>query len=240
MLMGVGVCMSVGFGVGVGVELLAMGYRLLVGENTSRESVMDLSRITGHSPLMMVSRCAVCNILYVRKKSRYYDTLSSRSGIFSCAFAMNGVRFCGWKWPFMFLKIEGKLAYMAIQKLTTENDPYVSMTDFAMVEQLGDAVLLGNWFVFLKAEWLRRSGMERLLELTSTLKRAMHAILFRGKEAITLPGARIAATPLPNESLVSLTCDKALYRAKQRYSAFVDRGTTVSTGRTSATCAVER
>ena len=105
---------------------------------------------------------------------------------------------------------------MATQKLSTDTDPFVNMTDFAMVEQLGDAVLLGNWFVFLKAEWLQRSGLERLLEEANVARTPAHsAIVFRGKETITLPGARLAPTPLPTVELVSLTCDKALYRAKQ-------------------------
>jgi len=105
---------------------------------------------------------------------------------------------------------------MTTQKLSTDNDQFVSMTDFAMVEQLGDAVLLGNWFVFLKAEWLQRSGLERLLEQANVAGTpARSAIVFRGKETITLPGARIVPTPLPTMKLVSLTCDKALYRAKQ-------------------------
>lgn len=103
---------------------------------------------------------------------------------------------------------------MTTQNLVTDYDPNVSITDFSMVEQLGDTALLGNWFVFLKAEWLNRSGMARLLELSSvTGAYARSNIIFRGKEAITLPSAHISATPLPTTQLVSLTCDKALYRA---------------------------
>ena len=104
---------------------------------------------------------------------------------------------------------------MTTQNLVADYDPNVSITDFSMVEQLGDAALLGNWFVFLKAEWLNRSGMARLLELSSvTGTYARSNIIFRGKEAITLPASHISATPLPATHLVSLTCDKALYRAK--------------------------
>src|SRR5437588_526976 len=44
---------------------------------------------------------------------------------------------------------------MPPQKLSADYDPHVSITDFSMVEQLGDTALLGNWFVFLKADWLK-------------------------------------------------------------------------------------
>ena len=77
---------------------------------------------------------------------------------------------------------------MTTQNLVADYDPNVSITDFSMVEQLGDTALLGNWFVFLKAEWLNCSGMARLLELSSvTGAYARSNIIFRGKEAITLP-----------------------------------------------------
>src|SRR5947209_10659163 len=104
---------------------------------------------------------------------------------------------------------------MSPQKLVADYDPLVSITDSSMLENLGDAALLGNWFVFLKADWLKRSGMARLLELsgtTETLGRS--AIVFRGKEEITLPGGRIAPRLLPSASFFALTCDKALYRAR--------------------------
>src|SRR5436309_16109401 len=101
---------------------------------------------------------------------------------------------------------------MSPQKLV--HDPYVSITDFSMVENLGDTALLGNWFVFLKADWLKRSGLARLLELSGTAETlARSAVVFRGKEEIALPGGRITPTPLPSASLFALTCDKALYRA---------------------------
>src|SRR5437588_3142401 len=103
---------------------------------------------------------------------------------------------------------------MSPQKLV--HDPYVSITDFSMVENLGDTALLGNWFVFLKADWLKRSGMAQLMEPSSLLEAfARPTIVFRGKEEIILPAARIAPTPLPAVNLVSLTCDKALYRANR-------------------------
>src|SRR6266571_5602093 len=105
---------------------------------------------------------------------------------------------------------------MSPHKLVADYDPLVSITDFSMLENLGDTALLGNWFVFLKADWLKRSGMARLLEPSSVVEAfARPTIVFRGKEEITLPAARIAPTPLPGVNLVSLTCDKALYRANR-------------------------
>ena len=104
---------------------------------------------------------------------------------------------------------------MAINNAGADYDPNVMITDFAMVEQLGDAVLVGNWFMFLKPEWLERAGLARVLELSGVESKVHAAVVFRGKETIMLPSAHIAPTTLPTTRLVSLTCDKALYRAKQ-------------------------
>lgn len=93
-------------------------------------------------------------------------------------------------------------------------DSLVKVSDYALVERLGDQALLGNWFAFLKPEWLARSGLDTLLATTlgdqlSLKPRA--AIFFRGQE-LTLPGATIAAKKIPGMRLFSLTSDKALYR----------------------------
>ena len=42
-------------------------------------------------------------------------------------------------------------------------DSLVRITDYELVNRLGDLALLGNWFAFLKPEWLERSGMDTLL-----------------------------------------------------------------------------
>ncbi len=102
---------------------------------------------------------------------------------------------------------------MPPQKLANY-DPYVNISDYALVNTLGDAALVGNWFVFLKADWLERSGMDKLLITSGVAATAKPAILFRGQE-IALPGARVAPMALPRPNLVSLTCDKALYRANR-------------------------
>ena len=92
-------------------------------------------------------------------------------------------------------------------------DALVSISDYDLVNKLGELALLGNWFAFLKPEWLARSGMDTLLAvsgLASAVPRP--AILFRGQK-ITLPGATIEPKQLPGVKLLALTSDKALYRA---------------------------
>jgi hypothetical protein len=106
-----------------------------------------------------------------------------------------------------------------IQQQTSpiEYDSAIQINDMALVEKLGESALVGKWFVFLHADWLRRSGLDRLLALTGLAGAAIaaprSAILFRGREEIALPGAVIAPTTLPAAQLISLTSDKALYRA---------------------------
>ena len=103
---------------------------------------------------------------------------------------------------------------MIQQRLAAEYEPALRISDYSLVEKLGDAALLGKWFVFLKPEWLTRSGMEQLLQLSGMATApAQPAILFRGKDTLTLPGATLSPTPLPQAQLVSLTSDKTLYRA---------------------------
>ncbi len=104
---------------------------------------------------------------------------------------------------------------MARQKPLPSYDPLVSISDFSLANTLGDSALVGNWFVFLKSDWLQRSGMDKLLASSGvTPVAAKSTIMFRGKE-ITMPGAQISPIALPRPNLVSLTCDKALYRANR-------------------------
>jgi hypothetical protein len=102
-------------------------------------------------------------------------------------------------------------------KIPSVYDPSVSISDSQLINTLGDTALLGNWFVFLKADWLQRSGLDTLLTTSGIAGvTAKSAILFRGQaKAITLPGARISPKALPRPQLASLTCDKALYRANR-------------------------
>ncbi|HEV2582908.1 MAG TPA: hypothetical protein VGT44_18765, partial [Ktedonobacteraceae bacterium] len=98
-----------------------------------------------------------------------------------------------------------------------EYDPTIQVSDALLAEKLGDSALVGKWFAFLRADWLNRSGMDRLLSLAGVTGvehvTPRSAILFRGREELTLPGATIAPTPLPASRLISLSSDKALYRA---------------------------
>ncbi len=104
---------------------------------------------------------------------------------------------------------------MSEEKTLAQYDPDVSVSDVALAEQLGDAALVGDWFVFMKANWLARSGMEGLLAASGIEKvQARPAIFFRGEE-VTLPGAKVAAKELPRPHLASLTSDKMLYRANR-------------------------
>src|SRR5215472_2920482 len=102
---------------------------------------------------------------------------------------------------------------------STAYDPAISVSDPDLVNTLGDAALVGKWFVFLKAHWLQRSGMDALLATSGRSAisgDAKPVILFRGQDReIALPGARIKPADLPRPQLVSLTCDKALYRANR-------------------------
>ncbi len=86
----------------------------------------------------------------------------------------------------------------------SQYDPLITIQHHDTLAQLGENALLGNWFVFLKADALGTQG-----ENTSP------QILFRGKNKLTLPGVEISPKPLPQCTLVSLTSDKALYRANR-------------------------
>lgn len=104
---------------------------------------------------------------------------------------------------------------MTTQQPMAEHDPLIRITDFEAVQGLGETVLLGNWFVFLRADWLQRSGLAQTLARAGVGEgTAQPTILFRGKEEIRLPGVVIEPRPLPRASLISVTCDKELYRSQ--------------------------
>ncbi len=55
---------------------------------------------------------------------------------------------------------------MAPQKPLTLYDSSITFSHAPITQQWGDTILLGNWFVFLKTDWLARSGLEALLALS--------------------------------------------------------------------------
>src|SRR5579883_2755092 len=94
-------------------------------------------------------------------------------------------------------------------------DALIRITDYELVNKLGDLALLGNWFAFLKPEWLERSGMDALLASSGVGQVVPKpSIIFRGRK-FSLPGATVEEKPLPALKLLSLTSDKALYRANR-------------------------
>src|SRR6266704_3282822 len=86
----------------------------------------------------------------------------------------------------------------------TAYDPAISISDATLVNTLGDAALVGKWFIFLKAHWLQRSGMDALLATSGISGAPKPTILFRGQDKeIALPGAHIKPAALPRPQLDS-------------------------------------
>ncbi|HLX41668.1 MAG TPA: hypothetical protein VKR42_14135, partial [Ktedonobacteraceae bacterium] len=105
---------------------------------------------------------------------------------------------------------------MTVQRFQGNYDPYVKIMDQAAIKRLGNAGLLGNWFVFLTADWSRRVNVPGLLEATGSIEPVgQPAIAFRGSNDLTLPAMVVTRKTLPAATLSSLTCDKSLYRARR-------------------------
>ena len=103
-------------------------------------------------------------------------------------------------------------------------------TRFQETEQLGNTVLLGEWFVFFNAAWQGQAqgtaptgtGWLQEGERPEVLSPSPNdndqqgpLILFRGQEKIRLPSVEIDPKPLPRPALIAFTCDKSLYRVRQ-------------------------
>jgi hypothetical protein len=95
-------------------------------------------------------------------------------------------------------------------------DPFVSITNYQLVTELGESALVGEWFAFLKANWLARTSLDQFLIPPDTDQpvQTKSLIVFRGKEA-ALPGVKFAPKTMPRPTLLTLTADKALYRANR-------------------------
>src|SRR5204862_4059619 len=83
-------------------------------------------------------------------------------------------------------------------------------TKFQETGQLGNNILLGEWFVFFKAGWQMSLGTawlpegkipQMLSSLPNSDRRQDPLILFRGQEKIHLPSVEIDPKPLPRPSL---------------------------------------
>ncbi|HVB72888.1 MAG TPA: hypothetical protein VNE38_04965 [Ktedonobacteraceae bacterium] len=105
---------------------------------------------------------------------------------------------------------------MIQQNLSVDYDSSLHISDVSLIDRLENSALVGNWFAFLKPDWLQRSSFEPLLTASGiTTTSIKPVILFRGKDELMLPGATISPRPLPAAQLISLTSDKALYRANR-------------------------
>jgi hypothetical protein len=95
-------------------------------------------------------------------------------------------------------------------------DRRVTLRDEGLAQKLGDLVLVGKRFAFIKPGWMEQAfpGMDQWgfsqAAVGKTSKRS--AIVFLGDKEVTLPGATVAGQPFAKPDLVSLTSDKALYR----------------------------
>lgn len=94
-------------------------------------------------------------------------------------------------------------------------DPHIHIQQWDAVQQVGDGVLVGNWFVFVKATSMAAAQLSSQSAVDTGTFLLEPRVLFRGKEKLTLPGVEIQPTPLPRCKLLSLTSDKALYRLKR-------------------------
>src|SRR5215472_7787049 len=98
-----------------------------------------------------------------------------------------------------------------------QRDRRVTLRDQELARKLGDLVLVGKRFAFLKPGWMEQAfpGMDQWGLSPATVGELSHrsVIVFLGDKDITLPGATVAGQPFARPDLISLTSDKALYRA---------------------------
>jgi hypothetical protein len=96
-------------------------------------------------------------------------------------------------------------------------DRRVLLRDPGLAEKLGDLVLVGKRFAFIRPGWMEQAfpGIEQWGFSPATVgeisKRS--SIIFLGDKEVALPGATVAGQQFGKPDLISLTSDKALYRA---------------------------
>ncbi len=96
-------------------------------------------------------------------------------------------------------------------------DRRVTLDGWRLAQRVGDRVMVGKRFAFFQPGWIEEAarGIEQLGFSAATTEefKQRGAIVFLGEQEVTLPGAQIAGEPFTKPDLVSLTSDKALYRA---------------------------
>lgn len=96
-------------------------------------------------------------------------------------------------------------------------DRRVTLRDGGLAQKLGDLILIGKRFAFIKPGWMEQAfpGMGQWGFSQATVGELSNrsAIVFLGEKEATLPGATVAGQPFAKPDLISLTSDKALYRA---------------------------
>ena len=96
-------------------------------------------------------------------------------------------------------------------------DRRVTLDGWRLAQRVGDRVKVGKRFAFFQPGWIEEAarGIDQLGFSAATVDefKQRGAVVFLGEQEVTLPGATIAGEPFSKPDLVSLTSDKALYRA---------------------------
>src|SRR5262249_39261736 len=96
-------------------------------------------------------------------------------------------------------------------------DTRVTLDGWRLAQRVGNMIMVGKRFAFFRPGWIEDAarGIDQLGFSQATVEefKQRGAIVFLGEQEVTLPGASIAGTSFICPDLVSLTSDKALYRA---------------------------
>jgi len=96
-------------------------------------------------------------------------------------------------------------------------DRRVTLDGWRLAQRVGDLVMVGKRFAFFRPGWIEEAarGIDQLGFSPATIDefKQRGAIVFLGEQDVTLPGADIAGSSFTCPDLISLTSDKALYRA---------------------------
>ncbi len=96
-------------------------------------------------------------------------------------------------------------------------DRRVTLDGWRLAQRVGDLVMIGKRFAFFQPGWIEEAvrGVDQLGFSSTAIAefKQRGAIVFLGEQEVTLPGAQIAGSAFARPDLISLTSDKALYRA---------------------------